>query len=350
MTGPAGKVFDKYWSAVSTGDAAGAAQVALQLRDTGVPLPEVLEQLVSAAQNEVGRLWVAGDWDVAHEHRATSVSEEVVAALSAGITTPQTGRSVIVTCADGEWHALPSRILAATLRWAGWRVTFLGASVPARQLTQLVHDVGPDVVAISCALPTRLRHARNMIEVARGAGVPVIVGGRGFGAGGRWGFGLGASAWAADAASALDALADLPTFVDPAPPMTAPDDGEPAVRAARDAVVARCMAELVTSMPPDVAAYDEQQLARTEEDLGHILDFLAAALYVDDVELYTTFMQWLRDLLDARHVPPTTLAAGLVLLERALLDRIGARSRVSRFLAAGRAVAEGGVSDDACPR
>lgn len=331
-------VFDKYWAAVSTGDASGAAEVALQLRDAGTALSVVLDKLVSAGQNEVGRLWAAGEWDVAHEHRATSVSEEVVAALSASITAPSNGRSVIVTCADGEWHSLPSRILAATLRSAGWQVTYLGASVPARHLTQLVHDVGPDVVAISCALPTRLRHARHMIEVARGASVPVIVGGRGFGPGGRWGLDLGASAWAADAGSALDALAGLPTFVDPAPVLAPVDDAEDAVRAARDLVVQRCMAELGAAMPPDVAAYDDDQLARTEEDLGHILDFLAAALFVDDVDLYTLFVEWLRDLLAARHVPPATLGAGLDLLERLLREAIGDRERVRRFLAAGRAV------------
>lgn len=340
MTGTADfdGVFDKYWAAVSTGDASGAAEVALQLRETGVPLPQVLDMLVAAGQNEVGRLWAAGEWDVAHEHRATSVSEEVVAALSASIATPRTGRSVIIACADGEWHSLPSRILSATLRSAGWQVTFLGASVPARHLIQLVHDIGPDVVAISCALPTRLRHARRMIEVARGAGVPVIVGGRGFGPGGRWGLGLGASAWAADAGSALDALAGLPAFVDPAPVLVFVDDADAAVREARDAVVVRCMAELGASMPPDVAAYDEHQLTRTQEDLGHILDFLAAALYVDDVELFTTFVEWLRDLLAARTVPPATLGAGLDLLARLLRGAIGDRERVTRFLGAGRAV------------
>src|SRR3712207_7094162 len=39
---------------------------------------------------------------------------------------------VVVACLDGEWHALAARIVAEVLRVHGWRVTFLGASVPAR--------------------------------------------------------------------------------------------------------------------------------------------------------------------------------------------------------------------------
>ena len=151
--------------------------------------------------------------------------------------------SIVMTCADGEWHALPSRVLSAALRGAGWSVTFLGASVPARHLAQLLHELGPDVTAISCALATRLPAAREMIEASRGAGIPVLVGGRGFGSDGRWGLTLGANAWAPDARSALAVVGDgtLPAFATPAPPHRARADTLAALRRRRPELVAeRC--------------------------------------------------------------------------------------------------------------
>jgi methanogenic corrinoid protein MtbC1 len=180
-----GATFDAYWAAVALGEASAATRLAIEQYDAGVTMPVLLDELVCVAQAEVGRLWAANEWNIAQEHRATSVSEDVVAALAARIETPATGRSVVISCAEGEWHALPSRVLSTALRAEGWRVTFLGASVPARQLAPMLQELGPDVTAISCALPARLFDAREMIEVSRSAGVPVLIGGRGFGPQGR---------------------------------------------------------------------------------------------------------------------------------------------------------------------
>jgi methanogenic corrinoid protein MtbC1 len=332
--------FDAYWAALAAGDPAAAVTVAAAERDRGVPLATVLDELVAAGQARVGRLWLADEWSVAQEHRATSVGEEVVAALVAGIAPPDPPRgTVVVTCADGEWHSLPSRIVAAALRDAGYAVTYLGASVPARHLTRLLHDVGPDCVALSSSLPLRLFHAREVIETARDAGVPVLVGGRGFGPQGRWGLALGADAWAPDAHSARALLTEgrLPAYTSPAPPLAPADDAVDRVRAVRGAAVDASLRAL-TARAADVAAYDERQRDRTEEDLYYILDFLAAALFVDDPDLFTDFVGWLDELLRARGVPTATFALGLDLLADSLREQVPDRPRLHAVLAAGRSV------------
>jgi methanogenic corrinoid protein MtbC1 len=48
----------------------------------------------------------------------------------------------VVTCAEGEWHSLPARMVAEVLRLHGWQVTFLGASTPADHLRRLLTEVG----------------------------------------------------------------------------------------------------------------------------------------------------------------------------------------------------------------
>ena len=98
---------------------------------------------------------------------------------------------------------------------------------------------------------------------------------------------------------------------------------------------------------PDVEAYDDRQLRRTHEDFGYIADFLAAALFVDDADVFTEFVGWLDALLVARGVPTATLDAGLALVDTVLADTVladtvpgdhaGDLPRARRFLATGRA-------------
>ena len=325
-----------YWTAIAHADAHAATDVALGALRNGAPLLDILEVLVAAAQIEVGRRWAAAEWSVAQEHRATAVGEQVVATLAAAVPDPPPGRRAVVACADREWHALPPRLLSLALRDAGWEVTFLGPSVPVQFLAQLLQDVGPDLTALSCALPTRLFEAREVIETSRDAGIPIVVGGRGFGTDGRWAYPLGADAWAPDARAAVGLLAGdtLPAFTSPAPPLTLADDALGQLQRRREQIAddsIRAMAEAL----PDVARYDQRQQERTAEDVHHVLDFLAAALFVDDVTLFTDFTRWLAAILVARGVPARTLRAGLDIIAANVGGEPGPYARPLAFLAAG---------------
>jgi hypothetical protein len=215
-------------------------------------------------------------------------------------------------------------------------VTYLGASVPTQHFAQLLHELGPDVTALSCALPTRLFEAREMIEVSRAAGVPVIVGGRGFGPKGVWGRTLGANAWAPDAREAVDAIGEdaLESFTTPAQPLPAVDGAVFALDDRAERIVADGLAIMRERMH-DVAGYDSRQLKRTAEDIAHIVEFLRAALFVDDPLLFTDFATWLRDILVARGVPADTLRHGLRLVADVISSEPGPYERALEFLADG---------------
>lgn len=329
--------WEAYWTALCEGDSTSAVSVAVGLNDGGMAVIDILEDLVGAGQREVGRLWAVNDWNVAQEHRATSVSEEVVAALAGRI--PGTGGrgTAVVTCIDGEWHSLPSRVVATALRSSGWRVHYLGASVPVEHLAQFLQDVGPDVAALSCSLPTRLGRARAMIEASRQAGVPVVVGGPGFGPDGRWGMRLGADGTAPSARAAVELLSSprWPRFTEPARPYRAPDDTSDRIGERRAELVKASGARLAAAWP-GVREYGAYQAARTEEDLGHLLDFLAAALFVDDPELYTRFVEWMAVIPDARGVPVPALMAGLHTTGAALGEVLGDVPRAQQMVVLAR--------------
>jgi methanogenic corrinoid protein MtbC1 len=312
---------EEFLRLVGDGDEYAAVALVLDLLDAGAPAQRILVDLIARTQERVGLLWAADEWSIAREHAATSVSERAVSALSAHTVVRPTRGRVTIACVDGEWHALPVRILAEMLRLDGWRTDFLGANVPGPHLVTHLHQTGPDAVALSCMLSTRLPRAHAAITACRTAGVPVIAGGRGFGPGGRYAQDLGADAWAAGAEEAVARLAgDWP------PPMRdrpisaflGNDEYTHVVRR-RPALIGTAMGRLATDHPA-VRDYDQRQIDATAEDMGHIVDFLAAALYVSETQIFTDFVDWTHGVLAARGVPPAALRSGLDLIRDQLRD------------------------------
>ncbi len=69
-----------------------------------------------------------------------------------------------------------------------------------------------------------------------------------------------------------------------------------------------------------MADYTDRQRRHTAEDIAHVVDFLGAALYVDDPELFTGFAAWIAGILTARDVPAHSLLPALDLLAEQLGD------------------------------
>ncbi|MFG3153768.1 cobalamin-dependent protein [Streptomyces sp. NPDC048219] len=327
---------EKLWTAARAADEYAALDVVTGALDAGLEAETVLLEVIGAVQHTVGVEWAANRMSVADEHAATAISDRAIAALP--VRRPRTFRGkVTVACVDKEWHALPARLLAETLRLRGWRVGYLGAQVPTAHLISQIHRTGADAVCLSAALSTRLPLAHAAITAIQAIGTPVMVGGLAFGADGRYAHRLGADAWAPDARAAADRLSagSLPR---PRPPHQALDD-LPHLADQEYTMVTRSSRSLVRETfqrleerLPAMAEYDEDQRERTAEDIAHIVDFLAAALYVDDPDLFTDFLTWTGDVLTARGVPAHSLLPGLNLLEDQLRDF--PRSR--RLLDAGR--------------
>ncbi|WP_431909332.1 cobalamin B12-binding domain-containing protein [Micromonospora carbonacea] len=289
--GPGAAAVEAYLACLDSADHPAAVGLALGLLDAGASVADVLVDVVAVAQREIGLRWSAGRWSVAQEHAATHVSELVVAAVGARTTGRPARGHVVLACVEGEWHALAARIVAEVVRAEGWRVTFLGASVPARHLVSYLHQTGPDAVLLSCVQPSRLVRAGRTIEACRSAGVPVVAGGPGFGPDGRWAAAVGAAAWGASARDAARLLeTDLFAGHTGPPPATGGDDYAAVLRRRRDVV----QFALRAVAPPEAEA---DQFAAA---VGHLVDALAAAIRVGDPQLLLDHTTWQADLLAAR--------------------------------------------------
>ncbi|OBG78028.1 MULTISPECIES: B12-binding domain-containing protein [unclassified Mycobacterium] len=321
-------VRDRLWGALTDRDEYAAAATVFAAMDAGMAAEDVLLDVIAPVQHKVGTEWAANRISVAQEHAATAINDRVIAALAhhpAG-QTPGHGGRVSLACVDGEWHALPARLLAEVLRLRGWQVDFLGAQVPTPHLIAHLHQHGPDVVALSCSIPVRLPNAHAAIIACQAAGYPVLAGGAAFGRDGRFARQLGADAWAPDARAAAERLDHGFSTVRRALGRQ-PVDDLPHLLDQEYTMVSRTAAQLVKSTVTDLenrfpamSAYTEEQHQHTVEDIAHIVDFLTVALYTDDDALFTDFIGWTAEILLARGVPAASLHPALDLLTAQLND------------------------------
>jgi methanogenic corrinoid protein MtbC1 len=305
-------VVNEYLAIALSGARYEAVRFALGLLDEGVPEDTIVTGLLGIAQCEVGTRWHRDEWSTADEHLVTSVSQAVLEALSTTSAGPVVQGAVVVACAEGDWHSLPSQMFAELLRSRGQGTVYLGASTPAEDVADYLARRRPDALAVTCSLALSFTGTAHLIDAAHVNRLPVIVGGGAMTA--RRASVLGADAWAPDVASAAEVLAGwraAPPEIDPSPGKLDPAALELEARSEDLAAVA--FDELAQRFPP-MRRYDARQLRRTREDLAYIVRYLAAARLVDDPAVFTAFRGWLTELLAARGVPERALTAGLASL------------------------------------
>jgi methanogenic corrinoid protein MtbC1 len=105
----------------------------------------------------VGSCWALDEINVAQEHYATAVTQEIITSLGPQVRLPPVdGRLAVVTASPDELHVLGPQILALMLEGEGWEVLWLGAATPALDLAELVAAERPDVVALSTSTAGRV--------------------------------------------------------------------------------------------------------------------------------------------------------------------------------------------------
>lgn len=291
--------------------------------------------LLAEVQREVGRRWQRQEFTIADEHAATAIVDSALAAacLQAAPSRPAAEGTVVVACAEEEWHVMPALMLAEQLRASGWDVVFLGASTPADHLRRFLDAGRPAAVALSCTVPLHLPGARRSVSASHAAGVPALAGGAAFGDAPGRAAAIGADAWAPDAGSAATILTE---WVNSSPVLAAPTADETpglALAAERPALTERAMSALAARYPP-LAHYTAWQLARTREDFGYIIRFTEASILTKDDTIVTDFAAWLASVLAARDLPDHIVPLSIGVLRECLPDGFSEADRLLQAMIA----------------
>ena len=167
-------------AALVSGDVTLAYRLAMELLAHGVPFDDIVVEVLGPVQADLGQRWADGDISVAYEHAASAAVDELIVRLGTIAEIP-TGPTVVVASAEHEAHVLGARVVASALALEGFRVLFLGASVPAKDLQDYLDLHQPIALALSCSVPTALVGAAGCVASAHEVGVPVVGGGRALG-------------------------------------------------------------------------------------------------------------------------------------------------------------------------
>lgn len=198
---------DRYLALALEGAAREASELVKGSLDS-FSYQEILLEVVGRAQEEVGNLWATTKLTVADEHLATGVAQLVAAELRSAIEVRQAPKQVTIlaSCVPGDLHSFPLRLACDLFEAQGHQVTYLGASLPLRNLEEMAQRLQPQVIALSCSVPIHLAAAKAAIQQLRDGPWKIVVGGRGFsGCGGQEGIDLVARS-APEGCIALDEL------------------------------------------------------------------------------------------------------------------------------------------------
>jgi MerR family transcriptional regulator, light-induced transcriptional regulator len=190
-------------------DAPAARRSLETVLESGLPLVRIHLAIVPALMREVGRLWQMNEISVAHEHYCTAAMQSILSGFNGAMfdgAPAGSGRTMVVACVDGEQHELGARTVADVFELNGWRTSFLGANLPARELVRLIGEAQrpPDVIALSATMPEHLGQLAATIEALRDRSkIPIMVGGYLFNGGVDLAARMGADGCSEDAEAAL---------------------------------------------------------------------------------------------------------------------------------------------------
>jgi 5-methyltetrahydrofolate--homocysteine methyltransferase len=195
------------------GDSEAVAELVQDALDDGMAPGDVLNTALLAGMEEVGRDFKAGDLfvpEVLFSARAMQAGMEVLRPLLADSEVASAGKYVLGTV-KGDLHDIGKNLVRMMLEGAGFDGVDLGVDIEPSAFVDAVREHKPDVVGMSALLTTTMTQMKTTIEALEEAGlrdsVKIMIGGAPVTA--AFADQIGADAYAADAASAVDVAREL---------------------------------------------------------------------------------------------------------------------------------------------
>ena len=114
---------------------------------------EFIESLIAPLMQTVGEQWEKGDLDTSSEHLATGVVRQMIARRLIWPAADSTAPLAVIATPAGQVHELGAILAASTAQSQGWRVLYLGADLPARDIARAASRVNATAVALSLVYP-----------------------------------------------------------------------------------------------------------------------------------------------------------------------------------------------------
>jgi DNA-binding transcriptional MerR regulator/methylmalonyl-CoA mutase cobalamin-binding subunit len=159
---------------------AHALEAVLRRAVVALPVATLLEELVTPLLERIGGRWREGTLRPVHGHLATVVLRRVLDRVIDTASAPDASPHLVVATPAGQAHEFGALLTAATAAAEGWRVTYLGAGLPAEDIAEAAVRTRARAVALSLVYPAgdaavghELRRLRALLPV----GVTTLAGG-----------------------------------------------------------------------------------------------------------------------------------------------------------------------------
>lgn len=140
-----------------------------------------IEHLLGPLLTMIGERWRSGELRPVHEHMASSIIRSLTYILRNNNPCSADAPNMIVTTPIGQLHELGALLASIIAELKGWKVTYLGANLPAEEIAAAVKFTGARAVTISISFSTddhivakEIRRLKKLI----GPDVALIAGGR----------------------------------------------------------------------------------------------------------------------------------------------------------------------------
>jgi methanogenic corrinoid protein MtbC1 len=169
---PSHQLLESYLTPLLTGNRRACRAMVLQEASRTRDATTLYHDLMWPAMERVDALFRKDRINIAAEHMATRINRSIADQLQAYL--PQTdpnGKTIVITCADGEPEELGAQMCADLFEARGWEVYFLGSGVPNDEIYTMIGQLRPDVLLIFGTQPQGVPGVRHMIDMIREIGV-----------------------------------------------------------------------------------------------------------------------------------------------------------------------------------
>jgi len=143
--------------------------------------PILIEGLIVPLIYKVGEFWHDGEIRVANEHLASSVVRSFLFNLLESYSINDSAPVMVSATPRGQEHELGALIAGVVAASSGWKVIYLGSSLPYEEIIAVVSHLKARVVALSIVYPNDDPHLKRELKNLHQllpTGVEMIVGGR----------------------------------------------------------------------------------------------------------------------------------------------------------------------------
>lgn len=162
------QLFDQYMDPLLRGRRNVCRDLVKSALDSGVQPEALYSNLIWPAMERVDQLYREDRINRASEHMAVRINRTVADHIQSRLDRKkETGRRIVITCANDEPEEFSAQMVADLFEADGWEVYFLGGGVPRDEVCELVGQLQPHMLLLFGSKPSDAPAVRDLIDYVR---------------------------------------------------------------------------------------------------------------------------------------------------------------------------------------